>query len=290
VEAAISNLLTRLHKVPFIESWLTYILLFNNIVPISLYVTVGIVNTIQAKIMQADKHIGDEFRELSSLARNTNLNSNLGQVKFVLADKTGTFTSGASNLKYISANNKIFSLNRCTEGVEFFHHQRYSKVISQRVWAKKDLLEDLNYTDPESCTESNPTTDLLIAMAACNSILERPGKAKQYVSVSSDEIALVEGASRLGYSLERSDMTKRIVSLQGELTHFTVLHEIPFTSSRGRMSIILKSPEGRIILLCKGAPEFILKRLKSGDDVQRLAPHINLFARAGHRVLAFASV
>lgn len=272
------------------ESWLTYVLLLNNIVPISLYVTLGIVNTVQAMMMQADRQIADEFRDLKSLARNSNLNTNLGQVKCILTDKTGTLTSGSSNLKYISTNNQIFSLNRSIKGIEEFHQHRYARVISQVVFAKSDLFRALKCDQPEIARMSSEATDFLVAMAACNSIRERPGKAKQYISVSLDEIALVEGASRLGYSLVESSAETRTVSLLDKKTEFKVLHEIPFTPNRRRMSVILQSPEGRIVLMCKGAPEFILKQLRSDTDVQLLAAHINLFAKAGLRILIFASV
>ncbi|KAF4731768.1 hypothetical protein FOZ62_003887, partial [Perkinsus olseni] len=69
---------------------LTFLLLFNNMVPISLYVTVDLVRSIQAYVIQRDVHLKDG--EHSAIVSASNLNDDLGRVDYVLADKTGTLT------------------------------------------------------------------------------------------------------------------------------------------------------------------------------------------------------
>ncbi|KAG0484214.1 hypothetical protein HPP92_008293 [Vanilla planifolia] len=56
------------------------------------------------------------------------------------------------------------------------------------------------------------------------------------------------------------------------------------------MSVIVKSPEGRLLLLCKGADSVIFERLANdGRDFQeRTKEHINEYADAGLRTLVLA--
>jgi phospholipid-translocating ATPase len=52
----------------------------------------------------------------------------------------------------------------------------------------------------------------------------------------------------------------------GVETVYEVLAILEFTSARRRMSVIVRNPEGKIILFCKGADIVIYDRLIEGDD------------------------
>jgi phospholipid-transporting ATPase len=51
------------------------------------------------------------------------------------------------------------------------------------------------------------------------------------------------------------------VDIQGESLEFQVLNVCEFNSSRKRMSTVIRGPDGRIKLYCKGADTVILERL-----------------------------
>lgn len=66
-----------------------------------------------------------------------------------------------------------------------------------------------------------------------------------------------------------------------------ILCEIPFNSNRKRMSLIVRHPDTRdIILLCKGADSIMLPLLEHPDP--NVGEHLDTFARSGLRTLVMA--
>ena len=51
------------------------------------------------------------------------------------------------------------------------------------------------------------------------------------------------------------------VKRTGELLKYKLLNVCEFTSTRKRMSCILREPNGKILLMCKGADTVITERL-----------------------------
>jgi len=65
---------------------------FQNIVPISLYISIEFVRTLQAAFIYFDKEIWYEKTNQPTLARSWNLSDDLGQIQYIFSDKTGTLT------------------------------------------------------------------------------------------------------------------------------------------------------------------------------------------------------
>ena len=85
----------------FFGQMLTFVILYNNLIPISLLVTVEIVRFIQVYFISWDEKMyhqptdkeGNPVGEGTyAQARTSNLNEELGQIKYVFSDKTGTLT------------------------------------------------------------------------------------------------------------------------------------------------------------------------------------------------------
>lgn len=102
-------------------------------------------------------------------------------------------------------------------------------------------------------------------------------------SESADEEAIVEGALKLGWKLLLRTKDSVVIqegypSVSGdaisEATHgvhkFEVLHELPFSSARQRMTVLVRRPcgTGKICLYSKGADAKILS-LSCDSDVFR---------------------
>lgn len=98
---------------------------------------------------------------------------------------------------------------------------------------------------------------------------------------SPDEEALVQGAAYLGYELLARTTDFVRVRVHGAVHTYDILATLEFNSDRKRMSIIVRGPDGKITLMCKGADTMILSRLKDKDseEVQIVQQHLVSTAR-----------
>ena len=86
----------------------TWILLFTNMVPISLLVTMELVKFWQAEFIMWDFKIFCEEKEMHTKVQSSNLNEELGQINYVFSDKTGTLTQNIMEFKMMSINKKSY--------------------------------------------------------------------------------------------------------------------------------------------------------------------------------------
>ena len=85
----------------------------------------------------------------------------------------------------------------------------------------------------------------------------------------------MQGAAYLGYKLVSRTTEQVKVQINNLLHTFDVLATLEFNSDRKRMSIIVRTPDNRLLLMCKGADSIILKRLATGEPgVQTVTQHL----------------
>ncbi|RKP22225.1 E1-E2 ATPase-domain-containing protein, partial [Syncephalis pseudoplumigaleata] len=75
-----------------VSVFFSFIVLFNTIIPISLYVVLEMVKVIQAYLIGQDREMYDPASDTPAEARTSAINEDLGQVRYVFTDKTGTLT------------------------------------------------------------------------------------------------------------------------------------------------------------------------------------------------------
>ncbi|GAB0091473.1 Phospholipid-transporting ATPase [Sergentomyia squamirostris] len=247
---------------------LTFIILYNNLIPISLQVTLELVRFLQAIFINFDIEMYHQESNTPAMARTSNLNEELGMVKYIFSDKTGTLTQNVMEFK------------KCCVG----------KFIYDRVNEPEHsgLVQNLLNNHPTAPL----IADFLTLLAVCHTVIpeKREDGTITYHAASPDERALVEGAKCFGYVFETRTPTHVEISALGWRESYEVLNVLEFTSTRKRMSVIVRTPKGEIKLFCKGADTVIYERLAQDDQPFREVTlrHLEDFATEGLRTLCCA--
>ncbi|CAL9730539.1 probable phospholipid-transporting ATPase Dnf3p [Monosporozyma unispora] len=71
---------------------MSFIIMFNTMIPLSLYVTMEIIKVAQSKLMEWDIDMYDEKTDTPCESRTATILEELGQVSYIFSDKTGTLT------------------------------------------------------------------------------------------------------------------------------------------------------------------------------------------------------
>ncbi len=105
-------------------------------------------------------------------------------------------------------------------------------------------------------------------------IVEEIKNERKLNASSPDELALVNAAKLFGYDFVGRDADNAVLVLHdGQTEKFQLLNVLEFNSNRKRMSVIVRMPDGRILLMCKGADNMIYDRLsadsKNGEEVRQ---------------------
>nr|CAG4636771.1 EOG090X00X3 [Ceriodaphnia reticulata] len=263
---------------------LTYIILFNNLIPISLQVTIEMVRFIQATFINNDMEMYHVETDTPACARTSNLNEELGQVKYVFSDKTGTLTQNVMEFQQCSVGGTIYSAN--------------NDVIVNSSGMASSMVQDLT----SKHSNAPYIREFLTLLAVCHTVIPEKDDTNpnvlHYHAASPDERALVQGAARLGWVLSSRTPETLTITAEGMEHRYQLLHVLEFSSDRKRMSVIVRTPSGKIKLFCKGADTVIYERLGSAAPTgpqqhqqyirQVTTNHLESFAREGLRTLCCA--
>lgn len=172
------------------------------------------------------------------------------------------------------------------------YHRYFQQVDDE--FARKNINEK---NPPDNDVPQDVTEIYLLfrLLAVCHTVVvdvdDKTGEI-QYQASSPDELALINGAKQMGFTLLEKSTTEMVI--QNEYTNkrdvYEILAEFPFDSTRKRMTLIVRY-EGKIIMLTKGADSIMLPRINfRGAESKRMQIMRDLlfFAKEGLRTLVVA--
>ncbi|CAJ1992611.1 phospholipid-transporting ATPase-like protein [Leishmania donovani] len=276
---------------------LRYLMMLSPMVPLSFKVMVEISKAYVSYAIRWDEDMRTEVESVS--VNNSALAEELGQVEYVLSDKTGTLTANTMTFRALATvNDTVFSATT-EDFIESDLHRPLAKV-GKAIKATTARGQHEDYYLMLSMVFCNTIEPTLSPQFSANGSVAYGARStrssgvstngntsfsRRWMSSSPDEVALVEGAEQCGFSLRRRSRTHGTVGLWGEAgtsLEVEVVRTLPFSSDRGMMSVLVCCPAVAVkgaeaeasdtadggntfppmnyVLLIKGADEKVLPR------------------------------
>uniref|UniRef100_A0A674D6A1 Phospholipid-transporting ATPase n=1 Tax=Salmo trutta TaxID=8032 RepID=A0A674D6A1_SALTR len=266
----------------FLTFW-SYVIILNTVVPISLYVSVEVIRLGNSFYIDWDRKMYHAHSDTPAKARTTTLNEELGQIKYVFSDKTGTLTQNIMTFNKCSINGKSYGeVQMNTETVDWSFNPLADHHFS---FHDHSLVEALKLESPE-------VQSFFRLLALCHTVMaeEKIEGELLYQAQSPDEGALVTAARNFGFVFRSRTPESVTIVEMGEQHSYELLAILDFNNVRKRMSVIVRSPEGKLCLYCKGADTMVYERLHQSCTklMDVTTEHLNEFAGEGLRTLALA--
>ncbi|KAL6960593.1 putative phospholipid-transporting ATPase 8 [Sarracenia purpurea var. burkii] len=297
--------------------FLTGLLLYGYLIPISLYVSIEIVKVLQSIFINQDQDMYDEETGRPARARTSNLNDELGQVDTILSDKTGTLT--CNSMEFVKCSIAGIAYGRGMTEVEMALVRRKGAGQSQFGDTSLDLpgsiddvgdsgksIKGFNFGDERIMNgqwANQPCSDVIQkffrVLAICHTAIPNVNKESgeiSYEAESPDEAAFVIAAREVGFEFfERTQMSISLHELDYDSGQkvdrsYKLLHVLEFSSARKRMSVIVRNAENQLLLLCKGADSVMFERLSENGRLFEAdtKEQIKKYAEAGLRTMVVA--
>uniref|UniRef100_V5ESP9 Phospholipid-transporting ATPase n=1 Tax=Kalmanozyma brasiliensis (strain GHG001) TaxID=1365824 RepID=V5ESP9_KALBG len=278
---------------------------FQNIVPISLYISFEFVRLAQAYFIYDDYDIWYEKTNRRTTAKSWNLSDDLGQIEYIFSDKTGTLTQNvmifrecavagniyhgeagsphvdgsdttttdvppAKNFDKDDASTNDGSGRRISGSYQAHNNKVNVKPLNPEIPPFRDQSLSDALRDSES-EQSKHLGNFFRCLALCHTVLvdNLEDGSIEYQAQSPDEQALVQAAADVGFIfIGKERQTLRILtpySSEPEVYELLVVNE--FSSARKRMSVIVRrESDGQLLMLAKGADSIMFERARAGQE------------------------
>lgn len=277
-------------------TFLKSVIVFQIMIPISLYISMELVRLGQAYFMIQDSNLYDEASNSRFQCRALNINEDLGQIKYVFSDKTGTLTENKMEFQCASIGGVDYSEAKATPGEEYAYSvQVGGQVLTPKMKVKIDQQIQQLLKQGKETEEGKNAHDFFLALAACNTIVplvvETPDPTMRlvdYQGESPDEQALVYAAASYGFMLLERTSGYITIDVLGERYRFDILGLHEFDSDRKRMSVIVGCPDKSVKIFVKGADTSMFNIINKSLNLQlhnATQTHLRTYSSLGLRTL-----
>ncbi|KAI9199397.1 uncharacterized protein BJ171DRAFT_462527 [Polychytrium aggregatum] len=273
------------------------IMLYQNIVPISLYVTLEVIKSAQALFIYFDDDMYYSVSDERCIPKSWTLSDDLGQIEYVFSDKTGTLTQNKMEFRQCLIGDRVY-------GMQFEkpeeRHQALEKMKAQMtgIYANPYFTADITFVDQDMFRDyqDNPQRRseierFFLVLALCHTVVSpKDEHVLEYEAQSPDEFALVTTARNCGFIFVSRNQSIVKLNVLGSIRLYEIMCILEFNSDRKRMSVITKDENGILTLICKGADNVILPRLSRNQDAAVTTTNevLHEFAQKGLRTLCLA--
>ncbi|KAG7268239.1 hypothetical protein CRUP_036452 [Coryphaenoides rupestris] len=264
-----------------------FLLLFSNIVPISLRVNLDLGKMVFSWMINKDSKIP------GTVVRASTIPEELGRISYLLTDKTGTLTQNEMVFRRLHLGTVAYGMDSMDE-VQSHVFSAYTQPTHDLPMSRAPAATKVRKT---ICSRVHEAVKAVALVHNVTPVYEANGVTDQaeaeqhyedtcrvYQAASPDEVSLVQWTESVGLTLvgrDQSSMQLRTPS--GQILNFTILQIFPFTYESKRMGIIVRDEStGEITFYMKGADSVMAGIVQYNDWLEEECGNM---AREGLRVL-----
>ena len=271
-----------------------FILTFYLVIPYNWFNLIYITYFIISKFIEYDVKVKLSSRNTTEII-NTDCLGDFGQVKYIVADKTGTITSRKFDLKGLTFKGKFYSLEnseRKDEGLfkeditEINELEIYNDIKSRNLDSMeiREFIEELaiNHSLTTWKTNVTPNNDILSSFKP-----DVLNSERKMGSAFCEEKALMKVLESMGYVLKKASENRVEVDVVSDKRKiFEILGRNKYTSTRKCSSLIYKKHHNdtESIMLCKSYDISSLEKVKYRNiQFLQIQDQINKMSNMGYR-------